>query len=536
MNISMESLSMMELNYRSPADSPRKRWKHPDIDHGWAWAVMIAAFFIQFAAAGTIMCYGVLYVEFLDYFGESRASTSWIGSLNITTFSIAGFIASVLSNKFSHRVTIIVGSLIATLGLIISVHCPNIYFLYLTYGIIAGLGMGLVWVASISIVTLYFKKRRSFAVGFSMCGGGVGFLVFPKLMDFLIQELSWRGALYITGGLWLNGCICGMISKPLSKVDASLPNREHYEDQHKAKVCESTLARKWTFYLFCVAQVFWNVGLILFLYILPDFARLSGHGKEKSGLLLSILGAVMLPARILAGLLADHKNVDIILFMTVITTTMGVVTAVFPMSTLYPVLGVLTAIMGLCQGVVIMGVPLICVEVFGPKRLTSAFGYLQAADGLGCLVAPPLAGYAYDMTGTYTNAYIIGGVITVGAGLLFFVLFLYARGHLCREAIISPSEGSPKFGREIIPLTIPKIKINDESPDPDDFTDPGFKREDTNDLSQDLNKNDSSGFIESEDIEAAESSEVNGSSGPDEPAELEITEDVETVSMTQKMA
>jgi predicted MFS family arabinose efflux permease len=216
-------------------------------------------------------------------------------------------------------------------------------------------------------------------------------------MDILIQELTWRGALYITGGLWLNGCVCGVISRPLSKMTTASPNRQHLEEQHKSAVCESTLCRKWSFYLFCVAQVFWNVGLILFLFILPDFARLSGHGKEKSGLLLSILGAIMLPSRILAGLLADHKNVDIILFMTVITTLMGVTTAVFPLSTMYAVLGVLSAIMGMCQGIVIMGVPLICVEVFGPKRLTSAFGYLQAADGFGCLAAPPLAGRSTDL-------------------------------------------------------------------------------------------------------------------------------------------
>jgi hypothetical protein len=59
-------------------------------------------------------------------------------SLTHYVLFIAGFLASVLSNRFSHRITIIIGSLIATLGLIISVHCPNIYFLYLTYGIVAG--------------------------------------------------------------------------------------------------------------------------------------------------------------------------------------------------------------------------------------------------------------------------------------------------------------------------------------------------------------------------------------------------------------
>ena len=64
-------------------------------------------------------------------------------------------------------------------------------------------------------VTVYFEKRRSLATGLSMCGGGIGTIMFAPLIEILVDEYGWRGAALIVGGLVLNGCVFGALLRPL---------------------------------------------------------------------------------------------------------------------------------------------------------------------------------------------------------------------------------------------------------------------------------------------------------------------------------
>jgi hypothetical protein len=59
-------------------------------DGGWGWVVTASSFYVMFLVYGTVNCYGVIYIEWLDYFGKSRTTTSMIGGLVLVSISIAG--------------------------------------------------------------------------------------------------------------------------------------------------------------------------------------------------------------------------------------------------------------------------------------------------------------------------------------------------------------------------------------------------------------------------------------------------------------
>ena len=80
----------------------------------------------------------------------------------------------------------VVGSVMASIGFLAAAFSNNIYLLYLFFGVIAGCGLSLCYVASIIIVAYYFDRRRSFATGISVCGSGVGeSLVWFAFEDFV---------------------------------------------------------------------------------------------------------------------------------------------------------------------------------------------------------------------------------------------------------------------------------------------------------------------------------------------------------------
>lgn len=81
------SLNDMEVSSSLPVESKNKVTRK---DGGYGWIVVLGAFFIQFFSAGIAYTFGILYIHFLDEFGESKAYTSWILSLNTGLGSLMG--------------------------------------------------------------------------------------------------------------------------------------------------------------------------------------------------------------------------------------------------------------------------------------------------------------------------------------------------------------------------------------------------------------------------------------------------------------
>lgn len=50
-------------------------------DGGWGWVIVVVSFFTQFLCYGSPLAVGVLYLEWLDAFGEGKGKTAWVGSL-----------------------------------------------------------------------------------------------------------------------------------------------------------------------------------------------------------------------------------------------------------------------------------------------------------------------------------------------------------------------------------------------------------------------------------------------------------------------
>lgn len=199
-------------------------------DGGYGWVIVLASFMVNLIADGVTFSFGIIYVEFVNYFGEGKSKTAWIGSLFAAIPLLSGPFASYLTDRYGCRKVSIVGGILAALGFIISAFIDSIEMLFLTFGILSGFGLSLCYVAAIVIVAYYFEKRRSFATGLSVCGSGIGTFIFPPFMDYLISEYGWRGTTLILAGLFLNLCVCGAVMRDLEytkkkkKKDRKLSN------------------------------------------------------------------------------------------------------------------------------------------------------------------------------------------------------------------------------------------------------------------------------------------------------------------------
>lgn len=186
-------------------------------DGGWGWVVTLSSFMISFLVDGVCFTFGLFLPSFLEYFGGSKGKTALLGSVMNGMYLSFGPIASAFVNKFGARKVAVFGSFIAATGLFLCTFSTNLDLMIFLYGGVAGGGFGLAYLPAIIMVGYYFEKKRAFATGIAVCGSGIGGFVFAPFCVYLINEYSWKGALWIVSGLVLNGVIFSCFYRPLPK-------------------------------------------------------------------------------------------------------------------------------------------------------------------------------------------------------------------------------------------------------------------------------------------------------------------------------
>lgn len=184
-------------------------------DGGWGWVVVFASFMVNLIADGITFSFGVFFPHFLEYFGEGKGKTAWIAGIFMAMPLLSGPIASFLTDRYGCRRMTIFGSLLASAGFVISAFVDNMETLFITFGIMAGFGLSLCYVAAVVIVAYYFEKKRSLATGISVCGSGIGTFIFAPLTYVLLDEYGWRGTTLILAGFFLNMAVCGLLFRDL---------------------------------------------------------------------------------------------------------------------------------------------------------------------------------------------------------------------------------------------------------------------------------------------------------------------------------
>ncbi|XP_006866856.1 PREDICTED: monocarboxylate transporter 14 [Chrysochloris asiatica] len=189
---------------------------HADIDGGWAWVIVFSSFFVHILIMGSQMALGVLNVEWLEEFHQSRGLTAWVSSLSMGITLIVGPFIGLFINTCGCRWTAIIGGVLNALGWVLSASAASLHYLFFTFGVAAGFGSGMAYLPAVVMVSRYFQKRRALAQGLSTTGTGFGTFLMTLLLKYLCAEYGWRNAMFIQGAVSLNLCVCGALMRPLT--------------------------------------------------------------------------------------------------------------------------------------------------------------------------------------------------------------------------------------------------------------------------------------------------------------------------------
>ncbi|XP_063816726.1 monocarboxylate transporter 6 [Pseudophryne corroboree] len=402
-------------------------------DGPWAWGVLVAAMVTHALTLGFPSSIGVFYTDLQTSFQASNTETSWFPSIVMAVLHAGGPLCSIMVERFGCRVTVMVGGILCGVGLVSSSFSKNIVHLYLSAGLVGGLGLCFSFQAAVTVLGYYFIKRRTLANSLASTGASIGMALWPLASQHLLEAVGWRGSFMIFGGVLLNCCVCGALMRPVkmppaapdknvssSKANGAISGAEMEKGKGLQKYMAFDLLLGHRRYQIYTIGVTWMVlGFVLPLFYLVPYATHSGIEESTAALLLSLIGFINIFARPVAGIVSQQRVFSgrlIYLFSGAVMIN-GLSNLVCAVSASFPSLLVYCALYGVSMSVIGSLVFQVLMDTVGMKRFPGAFGLFTILESVTILVGPPLAGLLVDITGQYNLVFYFSSIAVASSGL-----------------------------------------------------------------------------------------------------------------------
>ena len=186
------------------------------------WLMLLVGV-ITMLFAGIIYAWSILKVPFASELGFAPDALALNFTFTMSFFCLGGLASSWLVKKIGTKLSIFLSGLLAGLGLVLTslVGEGQVILLYVTYALMAGLGIGMAYILIISTVNSWFPDRKGLSSGALMMGFGASSLILGNLADMLFKtEMGWR-ATYVIFGIAL-GAVIGISALFIKRPDESV--------------------------------------------------------------------------------------------------------------------------------------------------------------------------------------------------------------------------------------------------------------------------------------------------------------------------
>uniref|UniRef100_A0A8C5RX30 Solute carrier family 16 member 8 n=1 Tax=Laticauda laticaudata TaxID=8630 RepID=A0A8C5RX30_LATLA len=396
-------------------------------DGGWGWIILLGCFVITGFSYGFPKAVSIYFKDLMHDFHVGYSDTAWISSIMLAMLYGTGPLSSIMVNQFGCRPVMLFGGLLASSGMILASFTTNIIELYLSAGVLTGLGMALNFQPSLIMLGSYFDKRRPLVNGLAAAGSPVFLSALSPLGQVLLEKFGWRGGFLIMGGLLLNCCTCGALMRPLavgmkktrekvmdtSETKEMLPMGGRVDEAggtldnvKKPKKLKKKKAKKMKrllnfsifkirgFIIYTIAKFIMVLGLFVPTILLVNYAKDTGIPDKEAAFLLSIIGFIDIFARPSCGMLAGMKRIrPHVTYLFSFAMLFNGLTDIFSArANTYTSLVIFCIFFGVSYGMVGALQFEVLMTIVGSQKFSSAIGLNLLIEAVAVLIGPPSAG------------------------------------------------------------------------------------------------------------------------------------------------
>src|SRR5918993_2161433 len=389
------------------------------------WLIATAGVVMQ-VALGAVYAWSVFRVPLSDAYGTGVSAVNTTFSIAILSLGFAAFFGGVWMNKSGPRVVALSAGVLYGAGIFLASFAqPSLWILYLTYGLMAGIGIGLGYIVPVATLIKWFPDKRGFITGIAVAGFGAGALLTAPIAKQLVTGVGLFPTFAILGILYLIMVVgAGLFMKnpPEGWTPEGWEPEEEESGERTGVDYELRGALKtWQWYALW-ALLFLNVtaGIAIISEADPIAQEVSGVAPATAAWLVSIISVGNAAGRFLWAWLSDaigRKWVFLVMFLL-----QAVLFFILPLVSVYVLLAIISFIIVSCYGGGFGTMPAFNADYFGPTNVGTNYGLMLTAWGVGGVLGPLLISRVIDTLDSYTLAFYIIAAIMLGSAVVAFIV------------------------------------------------------------------------------------------------------------------
>jgi MFS transporter, OFA family, oxalate/formate antiporter len=367
-------------------------------------------------ALGSLYAWSVFVLPLEKEFGWTRAQTSWVFTIAIVFFALSFIAAGRIQDLKGPRLCAAIGGVLVSAGFILASVTSSLVGLYLSFGVVVGLGNGFGYATPTPVGSKWFPDKRGLVIGLMVGGYGAGSAILGPLATQMVASMGWRPTFRLLGALFFVMTMTGTALLKNPPPGYRPPNWHPSAAAALAGRDRTTREMLTTpmFYglwlAFCLGT---TAGLMTISQLVP-FARNAGMSATVATFAITVGAFGNAGGRILSGWMSDSLGRVRTLQTMILISAVAMPVLFLARQQLLPFYA-LVAVVYWCYGTQLSVFASTTADVYGTKNLGTNYGVLFTAWGAAGILGPAIAGRVFDRFGDYRYAFFTAAALALVA-------------------------------------------------------------------------------------------------------------------------
>lgn len=406
--------------------------------HASRWSIAVAGVIIQIAL-GAVYAWSVFRIPLTKAFGWTISEVTLTFTIAILTLGFASFVGGLWMRRVGPRVVAIAAGVFYGAGVFLaSFSAGRLYWLYFSYGLLGGIGLGLGYIVPVATLVKWFPDRRGMITGIAVAGFGAGALITAPIASRLIVRVGVMRTFAILGIVYFLAVTIPaflMRDPPADyRPEGWAPSASQQRQRSSKTYTLAEAMRTWQWYgLWALLFLNTSAGISIISQAAPMAEEITGVSAAVAAGLVGIISIANGSGRFLWAWFSDLVGRRAVFFSMFIIQV--VLFLVLPRIQSFPAFTAICFVILLCYGGGFGTMPAFAADYFGAENVGSIYGLMLTAWGFAGVFGPMLIATIRQSTGRYAQAlYVIAVVMFCSAVIPLFVRPPYTR----REPIVMP--------------------------------------------------------------------------------------------------
>ncbi|XP_017096815.2 monocarboxylate transporter 13 [Drosophila bipectinata] len=422
-------------------------------DGGYGWVVVAAVAIINMTNQSILSVFGQLFVGELRLMHGDTFTAALITNLNSLALNFSGLFIGPAIKSFKPRNVAATGCVLVSFGLTLCAFASQSWHFIVGYSFFVGFGLGLISPSTFMAINSYFTSKRGRAVGVSLAGAGLGQVLIPHLVRYLLENHGFRYAVLALSALSLTGLFGAMFLKPLNpagkhnnhrhmrlladgdqadknqssslQVVVVSSNQTKGEElapkteticgrlsQRLVQAMDLELLKDLAFWSIIIGMALVYTATVNFTMIFPGFlGQSAGFDSQVVAFCMSAVAGADIVCRLLLPIITDHLRIPYRVVFLLGTAGLFVGRCILAQSKDLPIIIAMSILIGVMKSATVLNNNLTISSHCRSEKLAGGLGLSMMSKGIIVITVGQMLGWVRDFADSYTICLYVQAVI-----------------------------------------------------------------------------------------------------------------------------